>query len=163
MKPRQGEKGQALLELLLIVPILALLAYGMALLADVAVTRLALIRVTREVAAFAARQESGGRRAAEISMMARAAADRMGLIPWNVSAQEGSLDQVSLGGPAASKILEMGGLASRITLEYRYQPRGPLRLWFKQGMTLRESVVLQANPWREPGEQLLRKILVGAL
>jgi len=162
LKALHSEKGQALLEFLLIVPVLALLAYGMALLADLALARLAVVRVTREVAVFATRQESG-RRADELKMMARAAADRMGLKPWNINAVESPVNYPILGGQGAETLLAMAGLPSRITVEYRYQPGGPLKRWFKNGMLLRESVVLQSNPWREPGEQLIRKVLEGVL
>lgn len=157
--PRTAERGQALTELVLLLPAFAGILLVFTFLAYLSVCRLALIQLTRDSALYLARESSLwiGPPAEQLQAVRELAAQRKLLDPQAI---EVSLEPLELplqgGSPSllqsamntgSLKMVRSMLLGKRLTLRWRLRFQGLAGLVFPNGLQLRESVALQGDAW----------------
>ncbi len=151
---KRGEAGQALVETVLALPLLAALLWGSTLLARVFQARLALLDLTREFAVFIARNEAPTFQAQALRRLTlRTLAARLGMQHENV---DFSLETLVVPGAARGFPAEAAA-GLRLKVSYRFRlPRGVFFLG--RELLLSESLALKTDPWRHPAQHLMERL-----
>lgn len=153
------EKGQALTELVLLIPAFAGLLLLFAFVAQLVLCRLALIQLTRDSALYLARESSvwSGSPDEQLQAVRELAAGRTLLDPQALSLQVEPLElplqdktpallQAALNS-GIGKALRSALMGKRLTLSWQLHFHGLAAKLFPQGLLLRESVAFQGDAW----------------
>ncbi|MES2201924.1 MAG: hypothetical protein V4498_06720 [candidate division FCPU426 bacterium] len=145
----KDEKGQALAELLIAVPMLAVLLWVLLQTALIFQERLELVALTREFAIGLSRDGGVHRDKSAIERDLRVLAAHTRLDPRRLS-----MTLTPLGVGAAGKdltgLLASMALGDRLTLSYRHLFQGMPGWALSHGLSLEESVAFKAGPWKTP-------------
>jgi hypothetical protein len=148
-------------ELALIAPLFAALLLLLSLWARLALTRLALIHLTRDAAILLAHDvDHWGAEAATQQQEVRDLARHyppLDPVQLRLEMQPVSLEGVSLGSSAFARLL----LGSKLCLRYHLQPKGLIAQAFPQGLDMEEWGVVQGDPWQNPAMSIIKAFTGG--
>ena len=168
---RPGEKGQTLLELVIVLPLFAALLLATALWADLVLKKLDLIQLTRNFAVMLARDDQSRYRSPkDLENQMRILAQKTSRLDdrhlsFHLAPLPPTLRQDA--DPAAAEALSLPGvggmlqsmlLGERLQLSYRMEFRGLLGKALPHGIELKETVALKRDPWTNIGERLLHML-----
>lgn len=170
MKRGPEQRGQALTEMALLAPLFAVVLLVLASWARLAVTRLALVQLTRDSAILLARNSVlWGDSEARQLLAVRKLAERQGILdPGRLRLSLKPLPPPLLGPlmgldlPMDSPIAGWVGeklFGRRCTLRYQVPLGGLLGRFFPHGLALEESVAVLGDPWTMKGSDGLGPLL----
>lgn len=164
-------KGQALLELVIVLPLFAALLMATALWADLMLKKLDLIHLTRNLAVMLARNDQGRYRSPkdaenQMRLLARATSrldDRrlsfhLAPLPPTLTQDADPETAEALRLPGVGGMLQSMLLGERLQVSYRMEYRGLLGRALPRGIELKETVALKRDPWTNIGERLLHML-----
>ena len=153
-------RGQGLTEMALLAPLFAALLLVFACWARLALTRLALIQLTRDTAIMLARDAGhwGADASAQQNEM-RELAKQYPLLEARYLSLEVQpvplIGNMNFGSGAFGKLFA----GETILLHYKVQPKGLIGKVYPKGLQLEEWVVAQGDPWNHPMETVVKSFL----
>jgi hypothetical protein len=164
---RRGQKGQALAELLIVLPLFASLIMAAAFWADLMLAKLALTRLTRDYAVLLAREGEPAKSPQQQLNQLRLLAEKsshldsrklsleLSALPPTLVQDAGAGTEDALALPGIGGLLQSMLLGQRLVLRYEIQYRGLLGRALPHGLVLRETVAFKSDPWNNPADRLL--------
>lgn len=162
---RQHERGQALSELLLLLPAFGLLLLLLSFGAQLLIARLSLIALARDYALLLARNEPSlsASPATQALELRRLCGRTSGLDPKHLSHTLQPMPLPGLKGvdtgPVAG-LVQAALLGQRLTLRYELRWGGLLGRCFPDGWTLEEELSFQGDPWKHPWQRVIQRYLL---
>lgn len=166
----KAQRGQALAELALVAPLFAILLTLFSFWANLTITRLALIQLSRDATLMFARNGDlwAQDEASQLAALRRYAVRQAKLDPARLRLSYQSISpmgldklpqmQSALSGPIGHKVKEWAGMR-RYRFEYE-RPIGGLAGKVLGGrVTLREEMVVHGDPWKMEMNTLIQKLL----
>ncbi len=165
---RRAGKGQALVELVIVLPLFAALLMAATLWADLTLKKLELIRLTRDFAVLLARSDHSEHGPKDFQNQLRLLADKttrlesrhlsysLEPLPPSLTQQQDPRADQAMALPGMGGVVQAMLLGQRLKLVYTLQYRGLLGLALPGGIQLKETVALKTDPWTSPFNRLLR-------
>jgi hypothetical protein len=121
--------------------------------------KLELVQLTRNFSVHLARQDSDLHNQLDFQRLAGRTSLKK-YVP-TYSLETVGIPSSALPSGASDAISFVGSLLTgeRLTVRCVVPAQGPMRLFFRDGAVLSESVVLKTDPWRNPGKKIFMKIL----
>lgn len=160
----RGQRGQALMELVLVLPLFLGFLLGGALLARLTLIRLELIHLSRETALGLSRSQT---ESPDPAALARTLAARSEVLePLSLTAETTSalgtnwtlpegVPMPDFAKSMTGSLLE-GTAGTKLTLRYRFPAPRYARAAFPDGFPFEESVVFKGDPWKDPKGRMKR-------
>jgi hypothetical protein len=171
---RGSQRGQALVELVIVLPLFLALLAALAFWAQLMLARLALIQVTRDFALLLARDPvllgaSEPERSARLQALARENGglqaeqirQHLEALPPNLSQSSDPEASAGLRSPGLGSLLQGMLLGQRLWVFYRLRFAGLAGHLFPEGLEMKESVAFKGDAWNNPLKRLKEALAQG--